>query len=66
MTTTKGIPEVASREWFAYRQAEREMSSEMYYFELYKTLTNEGITMKEAFKIVQIIRSADSGNLFSN
>jgi hypothetical protein len=63
--TTKEAPEIATREWFAYRQAEREMDSEMYYFELYKTLTNEGIAMKEAFEIVQIIRSADSGDLFS-
>jgi len=63
--TTKEIPEVASKEWFAYRQAEREMNSEMYYFDLYKTLVNKGVTMKEAFEIVQVIRSAESGDLFS-
>jgi len=30
MKTTKQIPEVATKEWFAYRQAEREMSFEIH------------------------------------
>lgn len=42
------------------------MNPKEYYFELYKTLLSEGVALKEAFEIVQIIRSADSQELFSN
>jgi|688.fasta_scaffold631357_3 hypothetical protein len=36
----------------------------MDYFKLFQTLLSEGLTLKEAFEIVQIIKLADSGELF--